>query len=334
MYEHKKFPRIGGLHNVIKSVDHWAELSQTPHVTLDYRAKVKLHGTNMGVRIYPDGKVIAQSRNEDLASGGYQFPEFVAAHNDYFRDLIGDLDAIIVYGEWAGPGVQQKVSVSQIPDKAFFVFACRLFAKETDHLVTDPAELEALLIPDGRTLPERFHIIPWHDEEMRIAFGDKDGLECQAAEINASVERIDACDPLVQSLYGAEGHGEGLVFYPLGKTDRDEFSRYAFKVKGKSHEKAKGGDKKARVAVPIAENVHAFVEMMVTPARIEQGIGELFGDGPFAKGRVGNLIKWVAQDVRTEGADELEASDLDWSQVAKLLSGRVREHYFALSDNG
>ena len=333
MYGHRKFPKIGGLHNVIKSVDHWAELSETSQVTLDYRAKVKLHGTNMGVRVYPNGKVIAQSRTQDLDNDGYQFPDFVAENQDYFQSLIGEMEALIIYGEWAGPGVQRKVSVSKIPQKAFFVFTCSIIEHGEERMVTNPTDIEALLLSNRDKLPERFHIIPWHGAPVRIVYADKAALEKQAADFNAAVQLVDSCDPLVQSLYNVEGPGEGLVFYPIEKTDREEFARYAFKVKGKSHERASGGDKKARTSVPIAENVHAFVDMMVTPSRISQGVQELFGNGPFGKAELGSLIKWVAIDVRAEGTDELEAAALDWSQVTKLLSIRVREHYFALLEN-
>ncbi|MEO9970973.1 MAG: RNA ligase family protein [Hyphomonadaceae bacterium] len=333
MYGHRKFPKIGGLHNVIKTVDHWAELSAEAQVTLDYRAKIKLHGANMGVRIYADGTVIAQSRNEDVDTGGYQFPNFITEHKNYFQNLIGGLEELVIYGEWAGPGVQRKVSVSKIPEKAFFVFTCSVIEQGDETLVTDPAEIEALLRIGGGSLPERVHIVPWHGEFVQIAFADKVTLEKQAADFNEVVGRIDACDPLVQSLYGIEGPGEGLVFYPLSQTDREEFARYAFKVKGKAHAITKGGDAKARTSVPIAENVYAFVDMMVTPSRISQGMQELFGNGPFEKKEFSALLKWVSIDVRTEGSDELEAAELDWAQVSKLLSVRVREYYFSLLEN-
>jgi len=92
--------------------------------------------------------------------------------------------------------------------------------------------------------------------------------------------------------------------------------------------KGAGGEKKARVSTPISEDVKAYVEMMVTPARVEQGQVELFGAGPYENSGLGPLIKWVANDVQTEGKDELEASDLAWKDVMKLLPKRVREIYF------
>ena len=264
----------------------------------------------------------------------YKFHNYMLENKSYFQGLIGDLDELVVYGEWAGPGIQRKVSVSKIPEKAFFIFSCLLVEKSKSRLVTDPADIENILSSNQSHIPKNTHIIPWHGNPVQLKFSDKSAIEQNAIDFNDAVDMIDLCDPFIQATYGIEGRGEGLVFYPLGIDDNKEFERYAFKVKGKSHSKAQGAGAKARVTVPIAEGVSNFVEMMVTPARITQGIQELYGNGPFEKGGIRPLINWVSTDVRSEGADELEAANLEWQHVFKLLSLRVREYYFAfLEDN-
>ena len=141
--------------------------------------------------------------------------------------------------------------------------------------------------------------------------------------------KVDARDPYIESLFDVEGPGEGLVYFPTGYTDPEDFGRYAFKVKGARHvAKGAGGEKKARVSTPVSEDVTAFIDVMVTPARVEQGQIELFGSGPYENSGLGPLIKWIANDVLVEGKDELEASKLSWSDVMKLLPKRVREIYF------
>jgi len=82
-------------------------------------------------------------------------------------------------------------------------------------------------------------------------------------------------------------------------------------------------------ATPVAPNVLAFVDMMMTPARVFQGMQELFGDGPYEKRGVGDLIKWSLNDVQSEGQDELEASSLAWKDVVPHLVKSIREIYFA-----
>ena len=55
MHGHVKFPKIGGLHNVVKTIDYLAELNGAYPNAINYRAKVKLHGANMAIRIDEDG---------------------------------------------------------------------------------------------------------------------------------------------------------------------------------------------------------------------------------------------------------------------------------------
>lgn len=325
MSGHQKFPKIGGLHNVVKTVAHWAELSETQAAAMDYRAKIKLHGANMAVRISPGGDLAMQSRNQDIETGGHQFPQFVSANAGYFKRLADPVCDVIVYGEWAGLGVQRKVSVSKIPEKAFFVFALRFKSEESDILAFDPEHITARL---QQPLPERLHVIPWFGQAVHVDFADTETLETLTDGFNRDVAGIDASDPYIKSLFGVDGPGEGLVYYPLAFPEPEDFGRYAFKVKGSRHEPAQGGEKKARTSTPVAGDVLAFNDMMVTPARVLQGMQELFGEGPYEKSGLGQLIKWVASDVQAEGQDELEASGLDWKQVAPDLPKRVRTLYF------
>ena len=328
MQGHVKFAKIGGLHNVVTSVNHWVELSADACAVFKYRAKIKLHGANMGIRIDPNGELTAQSRNQDILKNEYQFSEFVEENKTYLSSLNHPTSRVVIFGEWAGPGVQRSVSVCKIEEKSFFVFAVSFVTEDEHEMVVDPEEISEILKISTPNAPKRMFVIPWFSDTFEVDFRDIERLRAQSESFNADVAEIDALDPYIKSLFDVEGAGEGLVYYPLTALDRESFGRYAFKVKGSGHTKAKGGGKDARVKTPISEDVFAFVETMVTPARVDQGKAELFGMGPYENSGLGTLIKWVANDVQEEGRDELKASDLAWPDVMRVLPKRVRDLYF------
>ena len=325
---HVKFPKIGGLHNVVKTMDYRAEYDGHYAEPQNYRAKIKLHGANMAIRIGQDGKLTGQSRNQDLENDGYQFPLFIKEHAAFFSALVCPDHELVIFGEWAGPGIQRKVSVCKIERKTFFVFALMERTQDRRVFIFEPNDIEAILTRHA-SLPSQLRIIPWFAKTFTVDFADKPRLREQSAGFNEDVAQIDLCDPYIKSHFGLEGPGEGLVYFPLGKTDPEDFGRLAFKVKGERHSKGSGGEKKARIQTPAAENVVAFVDMMVTPARVLQGAGELFGEGPYEKKGLGALIRWIIADVKSEGQDELEVSTIDWGDAMKVIPQKTREHYFA-----
>ena len=327
MYGHVKFPKIGGFHNVVRTMDHLAEFHGYYISPQNYRAKIKLHGANMAIRIGQDGSLSCQSRNQDLESGGYQFPLFVGEQAEYLSGLANPVHELVIFGEWAGPGIQRKVSVSKIEHKAFFVFAVMEQSDESQRFIFEPSDIETLLTQHS-PLPNHIFIIPWFAEKLTLDFEDKSQLREHSDLFNADVAKIDGCDPYVKALFGVEGPGEGLVYFPLNVIDPEDFGRLAFKVKGDRHSKG-GGEKKAQVKTPISESVLAFVDEMVTPARVLQGATELFGEGPYEKKGLGPLIKWVLADVQSESQDERDASGINWGDASKSVPQKVREHYFA-----
>lgn len=121
MYGHVKFPKIGGLHNVVKTMDHRAEFDGHYADPQEFRAKIKLHGANMAIRISQDGTLTGQSRNQDLEDDTYQFQLFIKEHGEFLGTLSCPDHELIIFGEWAGPGIQRKVAVCKIERKTFFV---------------------------------------------------------------------------------------------------------------------------------------------------------------------------------------------------------------------
>jgi hypothetical protein len=73
-----------------------------------------------------------------------------------------------------------------------------------------------------------------------------------------------------------------------------------------------------------AASVDAFVEMVLTEARLEQGATTV---GGYDVKLTGKFLGWVAADVEKETQDELEASGLTLKQVTGKLQAKARGWY-------
>jgi len=233
-----KWGSIDQLPHVVNTLRHLNANHGTPLPRVTYRGKVKLHGTNAGVRRTDDG-VRAQSRSQEITDGHMGFATWLDDNTAVFNDV--DVGTS-VYGEWCGPGVQRGVAVTQIDRKVFAVFA----ARRGDVIVTCPQALRDMLRPH----PDVF-VLDWHTESFVLDFANVDDDTVQ--HLNTQVADIEAEDPFVKAQFGISGVGEGLVLYPLavegtGSHDVDldvgvrhveQWHLLAFKAKGDKHRTVK-----------------------------------------------------------------------------------------------
>ena len=336
---HVKWPEIEGFHNVRKAVkaygDNVGETSIAHQGSIAYRPKIKLHGTNAGVTLKNNGKdVFAQSRENIIGTGNDNmgFAAWVEKNCDFFEIApLGEVTTI--FGEWCGPGVQKGVAISQIPHKIFAIFAVQV----DDRVFVDPVEIANLV----RGQHDDIVILPWGFDSASFSTGtnikvdwtDVASMEFAVKSINPIIEDIDGSDPWVKMVFNVEGHGEGLVWYPIsltgidGSIDRDALSSYMFKTKGEKHQAVKT-KKAAQLDPEVVASVDGFVELVITEARLEQGAREINrGELEFTNKLIGPFIGWVGKDVNKECQDELEASDLEWKQVAKAVQTAARKWY-------
>lgn len=322
---HVRWFSIELLHNVVRTLRYLEERDGTPLPSVTYRGKVKLHGTNCAVQVTPDG-VFPQSRSKMLsASDDYKgFARRVGEQLAYWEGL--DLDRpAIVFGEWCGPGVEKGMAVSGIPYKVFAVFGIQYGYGGDARVVYEPDEIGAVLPPHPQ-----IHVLPWLGEAVTLDYGDEARMEQATDAVNRQVAEVDRADPWVREVFGVEGIGEGVVYYPVGGDatgDAERLSLLMFKAKGERHRGAATKDA-AQTRPEVAEGVEDFAAMMVTEARIEQGVSEACG-GTYEMRRMGPFIRWVADDVRKESVAELEAAGLAWEQVAKAVQGVARDWYKA-----
>lgn len=195
-----------------------------------------------------------------------------------------------------------------MPGKQFAVFAIQ----RGDAFVVEPDELRAL-VPD-------LLVLPWEGEPITIDFGSRDSLELAATELNHRVAEVEREDPWVKRQFGISGLGEGLVLYP------EPFSSsLMFKAKGEKHRTA-GTKTAVAVDATVVASVQGFVALMVTEARLQQGLVAVCGGARDPK-LTSAFLAWVAADVQKESVAELEASGLTWAQVDKAVQSAARAWY-------
>ncbi|HMF39638.1 MAG TPA: RNA ligase family protein [Polyangia bacterium] len=319
--KHVPWGSIELLHNLVATLGHLNGLGQ-PFPVVEYRAKVKLHGTNCAVQIN-DGGVFAQSRTALLsAQADYKgFAAWVFANRDYFA---GRASGMVVFGEWCGPGVEKGMAISQAKTKLFVVFAVR---RDDGTIVHQPEQIRALL--PAANAPAELHVLPWEGSPITIAFGDRARLEEIAAKLNARVAVVEREDPWAKSALGISGLGEGLVFYPVSvdgaAPPTERFEQLMFKAKGEKHRTA-GTRTAVQVDPSVVASVQDFVALMLTEARLRQGLTEACG-GARDPRWTRPFLEWVAADVRKESGAELAASGLTWGDVDKAVQTRAREWF-------
>lgn len=341
MTKHINWPSITSFHNVRKSTATYPHILNGNH-KVTYRGKCKLHGTNSGIQFTGDD-VVAQSRTTILKDGADNagFAAWVNEHKEAFLKENQHLKGYTIFGEWIGPGINKGCAVHLIDNKSFAVFAMikrnPAFTEDVMEVqeydfIADPAIIKGHLLGLLDSVPNIF-ILPWHTEEVEIDWNSSgEDLKPVVEGLNAAVNLVEACDPWVKETFGKEGVGEGIVYYPRsrGHMGRDNFSNLGFKAKGEKHKIVKA---KAAVTIDpaVAASVVEFVDMVVTDARLDQGVQEACG-GEYDIKKVGPFIGWISKDCAKECQDELKASGLEWKQVSKDVARKARTWYIGKTE--
>lgn len=319
-FRFKGWPSIGSLFNVrkdLKAVD----LLQR----VKYRGKIKLDGTNAGIQVNvsPVSKgFCAQSRSKIITpeDDNIGFARWVHENADAIlpKSNYNCQDMLTFYGEWCGEGIQKRTAISKIGKKIFAIFAVQIDAPGSSIVLFEPSDIEQYI---PKTAKEAgVYVLPWATDEIELDYTNKDTLEKQVETINDIVADVEACDPWVKDIFGVEGIGEGVVMYPIingqGYCDHDDLTDFIFKAKGEKHQVVKV-KKPVQVDPEVAKSIEDFANLFATEARLEQ-IAQKVGD--FDMKKTGLFIKEFSADVIKESKAELEASGLEWNQVAKAVN--------------
>lgn len=331
MPHHVAWPSIGLLHYTIATVRHLANLAGTPPAVQRYRAKVKQHGTNAAVQVLATSagaEVHAQGRTSILTPEDdfKEFAKWVQANESYFKGVSGD--HVTVFGEWCGPGVEIGMAVSKLPHKIFCVFAIQVGNGEGAVVEYDPGDIRHRLGPALKC--PNLYVLPWHGGEVALDFSSDAALEQAAQAVNEVVLGIEEEDPWAKEVLGQSGMGEGLVFYPVGPevpADPAGLCQLMWKAKGDKHSTTRAR-KPAQVDPVVVSGAAAFADLMVTEARLEQGVSAVAGGQPDLR-LTGKFLDWLAGDVQKESALELAAAQLTWAQVDKAVKDKARQWYLS-----
>ena len=307
-----------------------------PKPVLTFKGTVKLHGTNAGVCYNAIDGLWAQSRENIITpqqdNAGFAF--FVDSHISEFNDLIYLIEAkekldltkntISIYGEWCGGNIQKGVGITNLP-KSFFIFGVKI----TPHV--DPTDLEAVKKNPAYWVDSTYlkspvvkiyNINDFQTWTMDIDFNMPQLIQNKLSELTIAVE--EECP--VAKAFGFSGIGEGIVWACEYKG-----VVYRFKVKGEKHSASKVKTL-ASVDVEKLNSIKDFVDYAVTESRFNQGLEKTFINGePIDVKRMGDVIRWVVNDVIKEEMDTMAANNIEPKDVNKFVSAKVREMFFKLT---
>ena len=319
------FPSIEGLHILIR------EMRKAGRSRIQrYRAKIKLDGTNASIVLFKDGRIQFQSRTTIITpqEDNMGFARWASTVDWSQIFNCTDLPVMIIHGEWAGVGIQKGCAIQNIGIKGFFPFMIE-YASDVKNvewgdwdqreLVVEPYLIEEILL----SVKDQVKVLPWYggeDNQYTIDFGNPD--QNVIDQINKLVLEVEAEDPYVKEQFNVSGVGEGLVFYPVGVTDRFEWSHLVFKAKGEKH-RVRAAKEAVQTTVDVSASVSEFVSSFVTEARCQQGLMVACG-GELDIKKMGAFIGWMGKDVEKESKADLEVSGMTWKQVSGEVTKAAR----------
>lgn len=307
-----KFGSIGQFRNFIKTMQYlgWRKINLI--------GTVKIHGTNSSVGLdLKDNSLFYQSRNRVLSldDDNYDFAKYIEDNKTEFLKIFDEIknktntekyDSIIIYGELAGKGIQNKVAVSQI-DRFFAPFSIVGVNKDT----VDELDVKLSINESIRFYPvETFGI---YNVQL-----DLDNVHLAQQEIKDLTISVENECP-VGKYFGVSGTGEGIVF-------TDETKQYSFKSKGEKHSVSKV-KVIADVDIEKINKIKDFVDYSVTENRLNQGIEYLKEmNKELDISSMGDFLRWLANDVLKEEQDVIieNGLDNDLKAIMKSVSSKGR----------
>jgi hypothetical protein len=304
-----------------------------PKPTLTFKGTVKLHGTNAAVCYNKDGGFWVQSRENIITvekdNAGFAF--FAQSNLGTFMGLMNIIhlkekldtskNTVTIYGEWCGGNIQKGVGITNLP-KSFFIFGVKVTPHTTteEELNANPAywvDYDYLESPENNI----FNIDHFTKFSIDIDFNMPQLIQNQLSELTIAVE--EECP--VAKAFGFSGIGEGIVW-----STNLNGNIHRFKVKGEKHSSSKVKTL-ASVNVEKLSSIQKFVEYAVTESRFNQALENVFpNEEPIENKKLGDVIRWVVNDVVKEEMDTMTDNKIEPKDVNKYLSSKVRDMFFKL----
>lgn len=347
MKKHISFPSIEQYRNVIAAINRRSDFvgldesgeaiydTTRKKPTLTFTGTVKLHGTNAGVCFNLIDGFWAQSRENIITpeSDNAGFAFFAHTNKHSFINMFTKLavhskidmnkNTISIYGEWCGGNIQKGVGITNLP-KSFFIFGVKVSPNidttDVEAVKANPAYwIDSTKLSDNEARIYNINDFPTY--VMEIDFNTPETVQNQLAELTLAVE----AECPVAKAFGFSGIGEGIVW-----SCEDKGVVHRFKVKGEKHSSSKV-NKLASVDVEKVASIREFVEYAVTESRFNQGLEKVYvNNEPIDIKKLGQLIKWVVDDVIKEESDTMAKNGLEPKDVNKYVSTKVREMFLAM----
>lgn len=287
-----------------------------PLPVLNYQGIVKTHGTNAALcRDKEANEIWIQSRERIITpeSDNHGAARFFSDKdlNSLFDQIEGNL--VIIYGEWAGKGVQGKVAVGELP-KMFIIFDILV---DDEWLSAD--KVSKIKAPEIQI----YNAYDYSVFNLSIDFNRSEEFQNQLIEITTKV--ADCCP--IGKAFGVEGIGEGVVWRCI--TPGWESSKLMFKVKDDRH----AGSKVTTLKPIDNERVAALRELAekVTPVwRLEQMLEkacDLNNGGSIDLKKIGEYFKLVNQDICKEDLDLITEAEVEFKDIVKYVT-EISKKYF------
>lgn len=315
----KEFGSIEGFRHIVQRMKRFCEHHHKPLPTLSFKGTVKLHGSNFGVRKLK-GDFYPQSRHTsiDLQSDSFGFASFIdGIPTEQLKglfDSISDSDDITLFGEWIGPKIQSKVAINSLPRRQWVLFRA-----------WDGIAKKYISLPQKACIPEydiyNIHSIPGYT--VTVDFSEPAKALETLEKLTLEVE--ERCPWAEQ--FGINGVGEGIVWSCV---ERPDDSDLWFKTKGTKHKRGKNNKRKVATVDPeVLEKLGEVVELVLPEDRLYQGLEYLSENALDIEPRnMGTYLRWIANDVKKEENDVLEANGVTLKEIGKLLNTKAKQFFF------
>lgn len=330
-----KFPSIEQFRTVVSNVNrhfNFVGLDENgeaiydptlPKPVITFKGTVKLHGTNAAVS-YNAKELWAQSRENIITpekdNAGFAF--FVESNKEAFYELFAQVmdktipwpdpykNTITIYGEWAGGNIQKGVGICNLP-KSFFIFGVKItpHTESEEELKANPAYwVDYSYLKNNEVKIYNINDFPTYS--IDIDFNMPQLVQNQLSELTIAVE--EECP--VAKAFGFSGIGEGIVWSAEFKGNV-----HRFKVKGEKHSSSKVKTL-AAVDVEKLNSIKDFVDYAVSESRFNQALENVFPNNePIDVKKMGDVIRWVVNDVIKEEMDTLVENQLEPKEINKYV---------------
>lgn len=309
----------------------WRESAAKAGITLPTKLTLigtpKIHGTNGGVVLAPDGTVYAQSRNRVLTEtdDNEGFNTFVKERSEYFRDDLSYFkrapgDYVVLYGEYAGKGIKNGKAIQRVDCRLFYGFALAVYNKDLELVEEHNVALTPIPRPDDSE-----NIFYANDTRIGFCVIEVDLEKDDIVKITKDLadEVIELC-PLAMHL-DVEGKGEGMVFEVYDGKSKNRL----FKVKDEKIKPPKA--KREKSSNPRYELVNTAIESVMFEWRLEQGLDEIgvTDSNPATKSMFQSYINWLVGDIVKEESNVIADYDITISELTKAAANIARAYFMS-----